>query len=222
MPFRRPDRSWWTLLPLRTDSPYYAPEGSLLEDKECNGAYANSGTHYVPLFNGLPPLDIIESSDPFQTLLYRLEDQTKQLPSHSSFSCIGGTQTTTTVCCCIDSNTMNPMFSTEYDDQLILSESGASAIIRIHEKNMIRFINEHIRVDGTILPSTKYLEQILQTQINNFYMKRLYQYDPLKYIAEPSMKQLIPSCYRNELYLLTDAINVKFQEDIQEYVDNLP
>ena len=75
MPYHRPDRSWWGLCPLRIDSPYYAPEGSLLVDKEYDGAFVNSGTHQIPLFNGLPPEDILQSKNPFETLLKKLKQQ---------------------------------------------------------------------------------------------------------------------------------------------------
>jgi hypothetical protein len=43
MPFRQPHRSWWGLLPLRTRSPFYSPEGSRLEDHDFDGAFVNAG-----------------------------------------------------------------------------------------------------------------------------------------------------------------------------------
>jgi hypothetical protein len=211
MPFRRPDRSWWGLVPLRIDSPYYTPEGSLLADKECNGAYANSGTHQIPLFNGLPPQHIIESSNPMEALLEKLLEQNNEVPSHS-FSCSSG------ACAAVDT------FSMDDDDtsRLVLSESGASALIRIQDQGMLHFINDHIKINTSLLPNTATLQQILETQINFSLKRRLFCYDPLRSCSEPSMKVLIPTRFHDELYLLTDAMNMKLHQDIQEYIDQLP
>jgi hypothetical protein len=212
MPFRRPDRSWWGLLPLRADSPYYTPEGSLLADKECNGAYANSGTHQIPLFNGLPPRHITDSTNPMDTLLQKLLEQNSDVPSHS-FSCSSGT------CAQIDT------FSMEDDETsggLVLSESGASALVRIQDQSMLHFINDHLKINPSLLPNTSTLQQVLETQINFSLKRRLFSFDPLRSCSEPSMKVLIPTRFGEELFLLTDAMNMKFHQDIQEYIDNLP
>jgi len=47
MPFRQPHRSWWGLLPLRTRSPFYSPEGSRLEDRDFDGAFVNAGEDHA-------------------------------------------------------------------------------------------------------------------------------------------------------------------------------
>lgn len=215
MPFRRPDRSWWGLFPLRTASPFYTPHGSLLEDKECDGAFANSGTHQVPLFNGLPPLEIIESSDPLETLLRKFQQQTADLPSHA-FSCLSDAGSGS-----CSGSLSNDLFSTD-DDHVVLSESGASAIIRIQERSLWRFMNEHIKVNGLLLPKTNILSQILDTQLTSHQLQRLFQYDPLKHLADTSIKALIPSRFVEESFLLTDAMSMKLKQDIQEDIDALP
>ena len=47
MPFRQPHRSWWGILPLRSESPFYSPEESILESKEFDGAFVNAGITIV-------------------------------------------------------------------------------------------------------------------------------------------------------------------------------
>jgi hypothetical protein len=223
-PFKRPDRSWWGLLPLRSPSPFYTPHGSLLEDKEANGAFVNSGTHQIPLFNGLPPRALLqegESGDPMEMLLRKLVKQTADLPSHACFSC---------------SPLPFPMslFSkgdrkgkvdeeqeeAEEEEEVVLSESGASAIIRIQERSLWRFLNEHIKVNGTLLPKTETLRQVVFTQLQPLQQQRLFQYEPLKHLSETPMKDLIPKRFVEESYLLTEAMSIKLQRDLQEEIDS--
>jgi hypothetical protein len=227
MPFRRPDRSWWGLFPLRTASPFYTPHGSLLEDKECDGAFANAGTHQVPLFNGLPPPEIIESSDPLESLLRKLKQQTSDLPSHAFSCCSSGSTSGSTSGSC--SATLGRNLCTtaagdndDGDDHVVLSESGASAIIRIQERSLWRFIPEHIKVNGLLLPNTNILSQILGTQLAPHQQHRLFRYDPLKHLSETPMKVMIPSRFAEESFLLTDAMSIKLQQDIQEEIDSTP
>lgn len=162
MPYRRPDRSWWGICPLRTDSPYYVPEGSLLEDKEYDGAFVYSGTHQIPLFNGLPPNDILQSKNPFETLLNKLKLQSEKDDKDFDFLKLFSYCT----CSCLSSNSLTatlPFSGDDEEEDIILSESGASIILRVYAKKMIRFVNDHIKVNGSITPTTNILKQIIQT-----------------------------------------------------------
>mmetsp|Transcript_24492 Transcript_24492/g.36015 ORF Transcript_24492/g.36015 Transcript_24492/m.36015 type:complete len:664 (+) Transcript_24492:202-2193(+) len=204
MPFLDPKRTWWGILPLRLDSPFYAPEGSLLEDKEFDGAFANSGTHQVPLFEGVPPATIIESTDPLSSLL----DILKELEPEDSVGCV----------CCVSSvdTAVKPA------EDIVLSKSGASAIVRVVDAKMLRFCNLHIKVDGSITPETSTLNKILTAQSGSKSRKKLFQYDAMKYEAEPSMESLISSVFTNDMNILTDSINSRAETDAQTYVNSLP
>lgn len=225
MPYRRLDRSWWGICPLRIDSPYYVPEGSLLEVKEYDGAFVNSDTHQIPLFNGLPPDDIIQSKNPYETLLNKIKLQSEKDDSIFNFSfgsCFSSSSSSSSI------SLTNP-FSIEDDDEIILNESGASIILRIYPKCMLRFVNDHIKVTGSIIPNTNILNKILEEHVhlNVDKLKRLFEYEPLKYVAEKTISEIISTKYSiNFIQLLSNyimnVINIKFQQDVQEYIDQLP
>ena len=228
MPYHRPDRSWWGLCPLRIDSPYYAPEGSLLVDKEYDGAFVNSGTHQIPLFNGLPPEDILQSKNPFETLLKKLKQQSDKEDSNFSFLNMFSFPSCTSCCCCLTASTSTLPFSCDGED-LILNESGASIILRIYPQCMIRFVNEHIKVNGSIIPNTNILNTILETHehLSVDKLKGLYEYEPLKYAAEKTVSEIVLKKYSSRVVemlstYIMNAINIKFQQDIQEYIDHIP
>ena len=200
------DRSWWGLLPLRTDSPFYAPEGSTVADSEFDGAFVNAGTHQVPLFHGIPPVDLLESFDPFEMLLSKL----RQNQPSESVGCF---------CSCSMASVAVDPCPDEFGPPM-LSASGASAIIRLVDSKMVRFSNNHIKVDNQ-MPITTSMMQIINAQAGGNLQKRRFEYNPLKYEVASSVASEMLVAFQKEPGLLTDAIKKKAEKDVQEYVDSL-
>jgi hypothetical protein len=208
MEFRDPD-SWWGIIPLRWDSPFYAPEGSTLADKEFDGAFANSGTHQVPLFKGIPLDEIIRSDTPLATLIEKL----KASEPGDSVGCD----------CSWNWFPWSKSLSTSVgSDELILCPSGASAIVRIHDAKMRQFANDHIKVNGSIIPWRVTLDQIIGAQVGASVRSRLYDWNPLKHEAEPRLKDCRLRGFREHFQTICDNMNSKLRHELQEYIDSLP
>ena len=66
-------------------------------------------------------------------------------------------------------------------DEPMFSRCGASAIVRVQDSRLARFATEHIKVDNSILPGTKLLNDFLACQSRASYRKSLFEYDAFKY-----------------------------------------
>jgi len=218
MPFRHPDRSWWGLLPLRRDSPFYTPKYSDLRTAEtAEGMFTNRGSHHIPLLDGIPPHSILASADPFATLVAMLSNRDFSV-SVNSCCCMWWCD------CCVPTSSKK-VHPDEFQDP-VLSPTGASAIVRVEDGRMEQFVKPHIIVDGSISPDTKVMDTLLAAQQDTLCgtaaQKRLFAYNAMKYEGEPTIKNMLIDKLKSDTGLLTDAINVKAQTDIQEYVDSLP
>jgi hypothetical protein len=203
------DRSWWGILPLRTDSPFYAPEGSTVAETEVDGAFVNAGTHQVPLFQGLPPLEVLNSFDPLDTVLTKLR---RDQPMDSS-GCF----------CCSGQGVLSAVAVSPFPDEFespVLSSCGSSAIIRLVDAKMARFCSNHIKVDNQLVDTTL-LNQIIEAQAGGNAKMKVFEYNPLKYELEPSTESLVLVAFQKDCGLLTDAINRKTETDVQDYIDRL-
>lgn len=67
-----PSSCWWGIMPIRTDSPFHVSAAGPHDSKGC---FVSTGTHQIPLFQGLPPEEIIWADDPMQTLCQLLKTQ---------------------------------------------------------------------------------------------------------------------------------------------------
>ena len=107
-------------------------------------------------------------------------------------------------------------------DEPMFSRCGASAIVRVQDSRLARFATEHIKVDNSILPGTKLLNDFLACQSRASYRKSLFEYDAFKYDLEKFTSEfMLPAIVRNP-ELLMDGINLKSEADCLEYIDNIP
>jgi hypothetical protein len=204
------DRSWWGILPLRTDSPFYAPEGSTVAETEFDGAFVNAGTHQVPLFQGLPPAEITNSPNPYQAVLTKLRDN--QPPEDSGCFCGGAMYLAVGA-----DNHLTDEFESP-----VLSSCGSSAIIRLVDAKMARFCSNHIKVDNQA-PDTALLNEVLRAEAGTRRTKnRLFEFLPLRYECEASISSTLPADFKNRSGEILEAANKQTQQDMQEYVNSLP
>ena len=165
----------------------------------------------MPLFEGVPPLTVMESENPVQTVMDCLRKAESDV-SH------GGCP-----CCCMGSSEALPLDThpDEFDEPMF-SRSGASAIVRVQDSRLVRFATEHIKMNNSILPSTYLLDKMLDSQSKANYRKSLFSYDAFKYDLDKfTSEQILPAMLK-EPQLLLDGINFKSEADCLEYIDNIP
>ena len=211
MVFMLTERSWWGILPLRCDSPFYAPLGSSVAETETDGAFVNAGTHQIPLFEGIPPLEVTNSYSPYETLLTLLR---KNQPTDS----VGCFCPTAFDVMCSNLGEVVPQPS-EFEPP-VLARSGASAIIRMVDAKMVRFCSNHIKVDNQ-MPDSTLLKEIIRAEGGGGLRTKLFEYNPLKYELYPSVYSSMLKSLQQDVELLTDAINAKSESDVLEYLYSL-
>ena len=167
----------------------------------------------MPLFEGIPPVAVMESSNPLQTVLECLQKAESNLSSGGCpCSCMGGGPNV------LSHDTLYP---NEFDEP-VFSRSGASAIVRVQDSRLVRFATEHIKMNNSTLPNTYLLDQLIASQSNVSHRKALFQYDAFKYDLDKSTADFILPAILKEPQLLLDGINFKSEADCLEYIDNIP
>ena len=170
----------------------------------------STGTHQVPLFEGVPPVAVTESENPLQTVLESLRSAESDMSS-------GGCPCS----CMTGSDALSPdTFPDEFDEPMF-SRAGASAVIRLQDSRLVRFATEHIKVNSSLLPNTYLLEQLLQTQAKASYRRSLFEYDAFKYDLDSTIAEMMLPAILQEPHLLLDGINIKSEADCLEYIDNI-
>ena len=196
------------------DSPFFTPEGWGGSDEEVEGAFVNTGTHQVPLFQGLCPLKIACSPDPYGCLLSLL--RRKQAVQTAGCFCLGSVYVSVGVA---------PQSEAGDDvDQPVLSQCGASAILRVADSSMVQCTPNHIRVHHQQVDVTSLTEVLLAEAGARRPKTRLFEYEACKYELSPSLSSALPSGWREAKRReeLMHAINDLMQSDMQAYVDGLP
>ncbi|CAE7758151.1 unnamed protein product, partial [Symbiodinium microadriaticum] len=211
MPLRHPERSWWGILPLRVESPFYAPEGSAVAESEFDGAFVNSGTHQVPLFRGLCPMEVVSSPNPYRTVLKMLR-QNQPVQSAGCF-CMGSMYMSVGVA---------PGLVDEFE-QPVLSESGASAIVRVTDARMVSFAHNHVKVDLQSLDTSCLNEMLLAEAGSSRAKLRQFEYEACKYEMTQSLTKTLLHGQRNgsKQEELMRAVNLQMWTNLQEYLDSL-
>lgn len=173
----------------------------------------DAGTHQVPLFEGIPPVAVLEAQHPLQVVLESLRSAEASLSSGGCpCSCLGGSS----------SAALSPHAPPDEFDEPVFSRSGASAVVRLQDSRLARFATEHIKMNSALLPNTHLLEQLLGAQSKASYRKALFAYDAFKYDLHRSTAELVLPSVAEEPQLLLDGINVKSEADCLEYIDNIP
>lgn len=164
----------------------------------------------MPLFEGIPPITVMESDNPLQTVMDSLRTAEAEMTS-------GGCG-----CCFSNSEALPQDLQPDEFDEPVFSRSGASAIVRIQDSRLVRFASEHIKMNTSIHPNTYLLDQLLTSQSKASYRKDLFAYDVFKYDLDKFIsEQMLPAVLK-EPQLLLDGINLKSEADCLEYIDNIP
>lgn len=211
--FRNPTASYWGIVPLRTTSPFFIPEGSPLESVDFDGAFPNTGIHQVPLLEGVPPRVIYESVDPAGTLKDLLMQSFKK--SEPSSNCCS---------CCFPWRVVAPLDDDEYvDDTTVrLSSTGASAIIRISEPRLHRIRPPHFATNATTNLQTDFMQDLFSSQPGIQAKMKKFTYDSMKFSSQPNITSYLPISSPELISDVKFKINSMAKELMQAFVDDLP
>lgn len=99
-------------------------------------SFVNTGTHQIPLFQGLPPKEMVRASNPMNWLVKQLKSQVVRNVSDAGKQKGGG-------CCSSSSSDVVSKSSDLKSRNMVLSE-GASAIVRLVDSRLTMFGNDSL------------------------------------------------------------------------------
>lgn len=210
--FGNPQSSWWGILPLRVSSPFFVPQGSPLEAQNFDGAFANFGSHQIPLLEGVPPRAVVESLDPLQTMKDMLKESFGKDVSSSGEGC------------CLPWRKVSPVADEDCvdDTTLKLSRTGASAIVRVCDSRLVRLRPEHCALDSSVPIDTKLMTEILSSQPGLNRRLEQFTFDAMKYATEPTVLSQLPVSTEDFFNDLRAKINDTTKTIVQHYIDDIP